>query len=238
MVIGTIYGALTFHRLVANQKPTPAPALAVQPSNGAAPMPTKVNIKRPIFIISCLVVLSWLAAGLDFYINNFSAAPTAEVPLTADNARIDVSRWQPIINDKKQFLTNLFLANNGKSPASRWGFQGYAVAGALLDKDLIDAFFIVLKTKAKAAPLTDAEFQVGQSDIFISVPNIPPFIQWDDITLQAYRDGKVPVFSFIVFMYSDVHTPTGKHIYGEKCVLTIQDVIHTCATHNRNFIAD
>jgi len=67
---------------------------------------------------------------------------------------------------------------------------------------------------------------------------IPPFIQWDDSTLQAYKDGKVPVFTFIVFMYSDAHIPAGKHIYGEKCALIIQDIVHNCASHNHNFIAD
>ncbi|HUZ30935.1 MAG TPA: hypothetical protein VMV19_02325 [Xanthobacteraceae bacterium] len=139
------------------------------------PMLDKAETKPRRYLPYILAAVAWFGVIIEIGDRHWWGGPEpTEIPLSEENARIDVSRWQPITNDKKQFLTNVYLANNGKSTALRWGFQGYAVAGALLEKDLVDAFFIVLRTKAKAAPLVDAEFQVGQSNIFISVPNIPP----------------------------------------------------------------
>ena len=61
MVIGTIYAALTFHRLLAGAKSTPIPLLT--DSNRIR---EPVNIRRVVVIINTLVVLGWVAAAFTY----------------------------------------------------------------------------------------------------------------------------------------------------------------------------
>jgi hypothetical protein len=184
------------------------------------------------------VFLAWAVTLFNFVDRHWFAQPEpAELPLAPDDARIDVTRWQPIISAQKQFFMNIYLGDNGKSDALRWGFEGYGLAGPIPDKELADAFFIVLRTKVKASR-TEQTIHVGQNDQFISIPNVPPFFQWDDNTIQNYKDGKLLVSIFLVMAYSDDKIPAAKTIYTEKCVYVVQDVVHNCSIHNRELIGN
>jgi len=193
---------------------------------------------RRFGFLAITVALAWAVTLFNFANREWlSIPPPPETPLGTNNARIDVIRWQPIINPQKQYAFNLFLTNDGKSDALEWDFSGLTLSGGIPDKDLLDALFLVLRRKLKQSH-TESEMRVGQSDQFVSVPNIPPLIQLDDNSLQAYKDGKLPIFALVVFGYRDHLIPSGKRIYSEKCVFAIQDVIHNCAVHNHVVIAD
>ncbi len=62
MVIGTIYAALTFHRLLAGAKSTPISSADPR----ATVIGKSVNIRRVVVIISTLVVLGWVAAAFTY----------------------------------------------------------------------------------------------------------------------------------------------------------------------------
>lgn len=207
----------------------------------AAPMDKKPlwTPNRRFGFLAITVLLAWAVTLFNFANREWlSVLPPPETPLGTNNARIDVKRWLPILNEKKQFIMNAYLANDGKAIAEHWAFQGLALTGALNDKDMVDAFFIMLRTKLKETKANEEEMQIGQDNQFISVPNIPPFVQWDDSSIQSYKSGNLPVFIFLVLQYTDNTIKLGKHIYGEKCIYIVQDVIHSCLVHNRNFIAD
>jgi hypothetical protein len=203
------------------------------------PSPKPTSGGRRLTIPIALAAVTWMLLVFDYADRHWFAQPApAEISLGTNDARIDVKTLAPVINEKKQFFTNILLANNGNEQVLQWRFQGYAITGGLNDKDLVDAFFITLRTKINEQPPSELEMQIGQADQYISVPNLPPLIQWDDNSIQDYKDGKLPVFIFLVLQYTDNIIPVGKHIYSEKCAILTQDVLHNCPTHNRNFIAD
>ena len=97
-----------------------------------------------------LALIACVAVAFDFVDRQWfwESAPT-ERSLEADNSRIDVIRWQPILNDQKQLAVNIGLANNGKKTIREWTYDGSTATGApgLLDRDLVDAIYIVLHRK-------------------------------------------------------------------------------------------
>ena len=200
----------------------------------------KTVFRRQIFILAGLVVLSWGTTLFTFVQSRLSAPEPLEQPLKAENARLDVIRWQPAINDQKQYATNIFLSNNGKSTIRQLSYAGMAAsAAANIDNDTLDALFIVAKNKTKASIPSKSEINPGQADQYMSVPNVLPLLQLNDDNIQAYKDGKLLIYTVFLMMYKDDSTPSGKYIYGEKCVYFIKDVVHYCeAGHNRNYIAD
>ena len=232
-IVGTYFVYQTYLK-TASPKDDPAPTEATPVRSEPD---QKTMFRRQIWVLVALVVLSWGTTRFQFAERHFSTPELAEMPLKAENARIDVTRWEPVINAQKQFFTNVHTTNNGHSDALKNGFQGYALTGGVPDTDLADAFFIVLKRKV-AASRTETTIHPGQPDQWLSIPNIPPFMQLDDTSIQNYRDGKLPIIIFLVLVYGDSSLPANKNIYGEKCVIIIQDVVHFCATHNREFIAD
>jgi hypothetical protein len=185
-----------------------------------------------VALIACLAVI------FDFVDRRWLTHPEPlETSLSSENARLDAIKWQPIINDQKQYFTNIFLGNNGKSTVRQWGFSGTAAHG-VADPDLIDALFIVFKTKMRAAKPSMSEINPGQSDTFISIPNVAPLLQLDDTLITNYRNGAVAIYTFLLLRYKDDTLQAGKFIYGEKCIYVVKDIVHFCDNgHNRNYIS-
>lgn len=238
MVIATIYAALTFHRL-ARQKP---PARAATPNRrGADPVPQPINTKRSVAIIAGLVILSWLAAIADFADRHWiSGLELSEAPLGPQNARIDLQPVPVWKTEEKRFFMNFRQINNGKTNAlDTTHVGGSAIAPGPMDKDLIDAFFIVLRTKLRNVPVIHNEYVVGQSNSFFTIPDNPSGLQFDDNGMAAAQKGALPIFIFAVLKYRDDLIPKEKSIYTEKCVYLLASVVHFCETgHNQSYIAN
>ncbi len=188
-----------------------------------------------------LALIACVAVAFDFVDRQWfwESAPT-ERSLEADNSRIDVIRWQPILNDQKQLAVNIGLANNGKKTIREWTYDGSTATGApgLLDRDLVDAIYIVLHRKVDSRVKSKMELTAGQNDQFITIPNAPPFVQLDDNTLQAYKNGALAVYILLLVQYKDDLTPSNKHLYTEKCAFVTQSVVHNCDVHNHAYIAN
>lgn len=198
-------------------------------------------------------IIACMAVGFDWSDRYWwSQNGSEEEPITDQNARVDVVRWQPVIKDKndqtsapnspgpdsgKLFFLNIFLGNNGKGTISQWTFDGSVATGGL-DKDLTDALFSVLKTKIKVQLFTEQEIHPGANDMFISMPFKQPYVLLDDASLQAYKNGALAIYTFLLMRYKDNVVPVGKYIYSERCVFLLQDVIHNCDGHNHNFISN
>jgi hypothetical protein len=187
-------------------------------------------------------VLVLCAAAVTFVDKpSFAQLGPAELPLTFSNARLDVTHWESIINPQKQFVMNIYLANNGESDALRWGFEGFGLAGVVPDKNYANALFRKLDYSVQGVS-TEPVMHAGQFDrsvsMLVSIPGVPPVPQWDDATIHSYKDGKFPVSILMVLAYSDDKIPAKKTIYTERCIYLVHDAIYNCSAHNREFIGN
>ena len=126
---------------------------------------------------------------------------------------------------------NFRQINNGKTNAlDTTHVGGSAIAPGPMDKDLIDAFFIVLRTKLRNVPVIHNEYVVGQSNSFFTIPDNPSELKFDDNGMAAAQKGALPIFIFAVLKYRDDLIPKEKSIYTEKCVYLLASVVHFCET--------
>jgi hypothetical protein len=118
-VVGTIYAGLTYHRLRADQKPQPRNARAQ-----SMPVRTeRFNPRRHIVVLAGMVILAWAATAFDFIDRRWLSVPEPpELPISPENARLDPRNWALVYqDDTHQYMTNVFIINNGKAPASELG---------------------------------------------------------------------------------------------------------------------
>lgn len=230
-VSAAIYAALAYH------KPKEAKPVARGSRTTAAPSPPK---RWPVLV---LALAAWLAVGVDYVDRHFWATdPDAALPISSDNARLDIGKLDPILKrgSPNSWFLNIYIVNHGKSAAISMQHLGsIATSPGMLGSPDVDAMFAMLQAQLRAAPIIgNSEIEPGDDRAWFTVPPVLPGITFDDAGLQAVSDGKQLIYLFNVMRYRDNSLAPGKFIYTETCAYFAGPTLHNCeAGHNRSYIA-
>jgi hypothetical protein len=150
------YGALYYHR------PRTSGATA---SPQAAPTASST---RRIWIPLILTIVAWAAVAVNWYILRGNQTEI-KLPVSSDNARIDIVIYQPILDDAtKNFFVDFYITNHGKISAIAPLHQGITLGSNNKIPSLADydAVFTFLKAQiAINKEVRTSEIQPGQTNI-------------------------------------------------------------------------
>lgn len=236
-VISAVYGIVAYHR--PKEAPATKPLPKSRKPNSQPPIATR---QKSFFWPMVLMLVSWGAVGFNFIDRHWLAdREPAEVPLSQENARLEITP-HPLWQDAtKSFYMNFELNNAGKNTAMQEVRYGLATgAPGTLDPDLIDAYFVMAKAKLKKAPPGDNEYPPGPTGQFFSIPGIAPGLQFvTDENYEAAKIGKLLIYALVVERYRDTSLDSGKFIYTERCIYLAGAVVHNCEHgHNHSYISD
>src|ERR1022692_1011530 len=217
--VAAIYAGLSYHR----------PKTAVMSALDAPPS------RRRLWPVIALALVAWGAAGFSYYDRHYlpPVRPGQQAPLSADNARLEVSRWEsgvPNTNPPgdKHIVVNAYISNVGKAPAVGMLHAGFLmVATGGIPEAKLKAFFAFLHAEIEAiSPASNFEIQPGNNNFWFSVPAVPTemIATTDDLTA-----GK-SVYVVNIMKYRDETTPSYKYIYTESCAYFVAGVVHVCDT--------
>lgn len=223
-----VYAAFTYHR-----PKTPS----VRPSSAPRSSTASLRPQRNWIPIS-MAIVAGASVGINWYILRTSQIQMA-APLSSDDARLDVVRIEPVIDeDIKTLLINFYLANNGKSAAIGMRWQGAVVATSdnrhLSPTDLDSVFSLLRLNLISDKVVTTGEIQPGNSSVSFTVP---PVLSQNLENYNSYKSSNRLTYGIAMIRYRDKYTDDGTHIYTEYCQIFINKVLHICDGHNQAYRA-
>jgi hypothetical protein len=169
--------------------------------------------------------------------SQFNTTGGAQMPLSADNARLQIYKWEaPKPEGGKQYTVNAHVKNDGRAVAI--GFlhtESMSISSGLVPENTLVGIFAMLRATIALSPPSDQEISPGQDNVWYT--NFGQEI--DDKTAQALLGGSAVVYSLMLLKYRDGTTPPNKSIYTETCIYFLQGITHYCETgHNKAYVAD
>jgi hypothetical protein len=225
-VISAFYTAIMYHR--------PKAAAMTKPAGKSG---RGQPISRKLVIPWALAFAAWAAVAFDYADRHWLSAEP-ESPISAENADIDVQRWErgPVTTDTRQYSVNLHLINRGKALATNVKHVGFAATGGALEKPYLDGFILSMKAQLRTTPQPPGmDIRPGQDNLWFTVLGPPE----EDKFNRGLADGTLPMFVFSLIKYQDKTVPKDRYIYTESCVSLQKDTVKFCeGGHNRTYISD